>query len=267
MDSTEHAAEKQTRSILEAAARFHSEHKEEAGIGDTFGYFTDHPVAGLNRRRLQAILSRLEQRRRELGRPLRILDVACGGGLITGAAAAGGNTVFGIDLSDGEISLAQRFNATTPPPEGGTVRFASGNVIDDADWEKLAEQHLQGKPDAIILAYALHHLPKVDRFCERVGKWLDPGALLVINEENPKAPMFRLKHQVRTWIQKDTEEEWHRTYSRWKELLEPCGFRVGDPVGLDPLPGLGSLFPLRCWSLVFSARKEEGNEGLRGGNA
>jgi hypothetical protein len=129
----------------------------------------------------------------------------------------------------------------------------------DSGWEASVTQVLGGKPDVITLAYALHHLPGVESFVARLTRWLDPGAMLLVNEENPRSPLFRLKHVVRTFLQHDTEEEWHRSFPEWRAMLERNGFSVpARPVGVDLLPGLGSMWPGGCWSLVFSAEKGRG---------
>ena len=236
---------------LATARVFLHEHANEKGIQDTYGYFTSHPVAGLNQKRLRLMLTLMEDRSENLKRPLRILDLACGGGLIACAAAAMNHNVLGMDLSAQEIHLAELFRNRM----GLETKFRQTDLLKNPDWEQDAEKALGGRPDFIILAYALHHLPGVEGFIERLSHWLSPDTQLLINEENPNSPLFRLKHMVRTFIQKDTDVEWHRTYAGWKKALEAGKFRVAPAQGIDVVPKLGQIFPLRCWSLVFTASK------------
>lgn len=236
---------------LRRAAAFHAAHAVEPGVSSTFGYFTHHPVAPLNRKRLILLLDTIDRRSRELERPLRVLDLACGGGLIASAIASLGHRTLGLDLRDDEIALARQFAAEAQ----SSARFERADLLDDPAWEQRAEDALDGTPDAVVLAYALHHLLRVDEFVARLGAWLPPGASLVINEENPRSAIFRLKHRVRTWIQHDTDVEWHRTYDGWKQLLDAHGFSTASPAGADLLPVLGDRWPAACWSLVFTARK------------
>jgi len=238
--------------VLSCAATFRTQHRAEPGVGPTFGYFTNHPVAPLNARRLEALLTEVQNRASQLNRPLRILDLACGGGIITCALAEFGHRALGFDLSHDEIQLAKNF-AQEQMLNG---IFATADLHADQPWESLAEEILGGKPDVVTMAYALHHLPKVEIFLERLSLWLTSGTLLVINEENPDSPLFRLKHEVRTWIQKDTNIEWHRSYAAWRKMLESNHFKVSPTLqGRDVLPWLPRAKPELCWSLVFTAER------------
>lgn len=245
-------AESTVKKVLGCAASFVARHKNDKAVSRTFGYFTHHPVAPLNKKRLLLLLQFLEKRASDMKRPLRVLDLACGGGLITCAAAAMGNRSLGMDLSQDEIRLARLF-AQEQMLDG---MFMQADLLEQKDWENKAELALGGKPDVVTLAYALHHLERVEEFVDRLSRWLTPGAVLLINEENPESPLFRLKHRVRGWIQKDTETEWHRTHGGWKQLLEARGFQVQPQIfAADPLPGLAKFRPHQCWSLVFAAQR------------
>lgn len=219
---------------------------------NTFGYFTRHPVAPINQRRLAQLLKLLGQEQPRQ----RVLDLACGAGLITSALALlsqytdSHHRVIGADLNADEIELAKRFAHTT----GSGAVFEVLDAMVPQSWAKI-ESLLEGPPSIVILAYALHHFPDASLFIETMSRALKPGAKLIINEENPEAPLFRLKHWVRTWLQKDTEVEHHQTYSGWKSLLDRHGFEVSDPVGIDIAP-IDPWGPVkRRWSLVFTATK------------
>jgi SAM-dependent methyltransferase len=247
--------------LLEEAARFHRLHRGRAAVRDTFGYFTDHPVAPLNQRRLSKIL----ELSASSGPPRRILDLACGAGLTTQALATlGPERCVGVDLESTTIQAAREFNTFLKRSGRRSCEplfFAADLTDPEVSWETILGEALGGRPDAVVLAYALHHFdPKfVPSFLERLNRWLDPGAIVVINEENPWSPAFRLKHVVRGILQGDTEAEHHLGYSRWRGLMESAGFAVGNPVALDPTPLAGRaferLFPGLAWSLVFAARR------------
>ncbi|MCM2279512.1 MAG: class I SAM-dependent methyltransferase [Oligoflexia bacterium] len=240
---------------------FHRHHQDPAAR-NSFGYFSSHPVAPLNRKRLLAMLRALQDWRKRHPsqngepRPLRVLDLACGGGIITCAIAALGLRTVGVDANPEELRMARLF-AFEEALDGV---FLEADLLEDQPgklpWEVAVERTLGGKPDAVVLAYALHHFSDPDKLLSRLSAWLEPGTLLLINEENPLSPLFRLKHRVRGVIQRDTAGEFHRSHAQWRALLESTGFvSVAPPAGLDFFPGLGRLRPESCWSLVFTAQR------------
>lgn len=247
MSSNREMASMHTDRALDRARSFIRERGDDPAIRDTFCYFTSHPLARLNRRRLIALVQRTLEETRRLGRPPRVLDLACGGGLIAETIATTGATTLGLDLNAHEIELASAF--------ASAATFETADLIEDSAWERRVEVVLGGPPDIVVLAYALHHLPRVEGFVARLGTWLPAGALVLVNEENPRSPLFRAKHLFRTWVKRNTETEWHRTYGGWARLLSEARFEVEAPAGYDPIRVLGTLAPQRCWSLVFGARR------------
>jgi SAM-dependent methyltransferase len=234
-------------SVLDRARKFIATHDGDEAIRDTFAYFAHHPVARLNRRRLITLVERTLDEAQRLGRAPRVLDLACGGGLIAEAIASTGAPTLGLDLNEREIALAREF--------AQAAQFDTANLIGDPHWEEQVVSVLGAMPDIVVLAYALHHLPRVEAFVTRLGAWLPADALVLVNEENPRSPLFRAKHLFRTWIKRNTDEEWHRTYGGWKRLLAAAHFDVGEPVGHDPIRWLPAVKTELCWSLVFSARR------------
>lgn len=239
--------------ILRSAASFLKRHSHEKSIRQTFGYFIHHPVATLNQKRLRLLLNYTEDYSKALKRPLRILDLTCGGGIITCALAHFGHRVLGIDINSDEIRLAKMF----AQEETLNGIFIQTDLIHNPTWERTAEEVLGGKPDIIVLAYALHHIPNANFFLDRLSRWMDPGSILLINEENPESPLFQLKHWFRKHFRNDTETEWHRTYENWKDILEKLDFQLLPSIfGADPLPLISSRMPKYCWSLVYAARRK-----------
>ncbi len=92
--------------VLEEAKAFVHENSGDPGMSHTFGYFTDHPVARLNRERLTLTLEEVAER---APGGARLLDMGCGGGLFTAAFAASGYLTAGVDLAPEEIARAHRF--------------------------------------------------------------------------------------------------------------------------------------------------------------
>src|SRR4051794_17230286 len=94
-EASPEGAAKATKRVLGCAESFARRHEKDPAIALTYGYFTRPPVARLNQRRLHAILEAAGNRSADLKRPLRILDLACGGGLITCALATMGHRTLG----------------------------------------------------------------------------------------------------------------------------------------------------------------------------
>jgi 2-polyprenyl-3-methyl-5-hydroxy-6-metoxy-1,4-benzoquinol methylase len=240
-----------TKNVCDRALTFLIRHSKTPYIGKSFGYFTKHPVAPLNHKRLSLLLRIIEEKSSKLNRPLRILDLACGGGVITCAIAEMGHRVLGVDSRAEEIKLARLFSLE----EKYNGIFETLDLIHDSGWERTAEEVLGGKPDMIILAYALHHIPQVEFFIDRLSRWVVSGTDLLINEENPLSPSFQVKHFVRKWIQRDTDIEWHKSYLEWKDILERHDFTVekSSLYGCDVLPEMLKIKPELKWSILFTA--------------
>lgn len=238
--------------ILTIATQFVAANAADADFtrrsAPTFTYFTTHPVAPLNRRRLDLMLQRMSA----VDKP-RILDLACGAGLITCAASRLGGRALGLDINPSEVELARKFAAFGK----FDARFETIDLMSNPNWYDQVESALGGAPHFVVMAYALHHLPGVERFVAELSAKLPSGTVVLVNEENPLSPLFQLKHLVRGVLQRDTEVEWHRTRSGWAKLFRAERFKDVKPTrGADPLPVLPALIPGACWSLVFEFERE-----------
>lgn len=243
-----------TDTTLRSARAFYDRHSDDEAIAATYGYFTHHPFARLNAKRLRLIADVVAHRSADLGRELRVLDLASGGGLITCALAAQGHKTVGLDLSDDEIRMARSFARE----ELLAGDFAQADLINDDHWEGISESLLGGPPDIVTLAYALHHLPpdRVENFVTRLSGWLEPGALAVVNEENSRSPAFRAKHWLRTRIQHDTATEWHRSPTAWRSIFASNQFTVDSELAAaDMVPAIATIAPSLSWSVVFTAMR------------
>lgn len=240
-----------TKEVLKTARKFYFQQPYKGKASATFGYFTDHPIASLNKKRLNTIIQKTTDIQKKKQRPLLIADLACGAGVISNALSFAGNKVVGIDADRGEIRLAKQFTKEV----GQRTQFLIANLMKEG-WEIKAEKILGRKPDLIILAYALHHFEEPSEIINRLSGWLKRGAILLINEENTLSPLWRIKHIIRTLIQKDTHFEHQKSFEQWRKILSSYNFQTISYYGLDPLPLFEVLLPKLCWSIIFAAIKK-----------
>ena len=94
----------------------------------------------------------------------RLLDVCCGTGVVTVAAANRGADVSGVDFSAAMLGEAQR-----PHPQ---LRF------DEGDAEALL--YADGSFDAVVSNFGIHHIAHSDRAMAEARRVLQPGGRLAI---------------------------------------------------------------------------------------
>jgi demethylmenaquinone methyltransferase/2-methoxy-6-polyprenyl-1,4-benzoquinol methylase len=100
----------------------------------------------------------------------RVLDLACGTGDLTFAAAARATLgeVTGIDASAAMIEVARRRAASEAPV--GAPRFVVGDIS--------ALQAPTGSIDAVTAGYALRNVPDYERSIAEIARVLKPGGVV-----------------------------------------------------------------------------------------
>jgi len=206
--------EKVVADTLTDVKEYYINNREVLGIKDSFGYFTDHPFAKINQWRLREIVKFSN------GKNIKGLDLACGGGVFLKSWEKMGIKAVGIDYSSGEVELARKFLKN-----GKNVWVLNEDLLKE-DWKKKVEKKLEGRPNLILLAYALHHLPNVDNFIKKLGLWLgdDWRGKIIVNEEEKNNLLFRVKNLLRWWMQHDTDGEKQRSFKDWEKMFLKYGF-------------------------------------------
>jgi 2-polyprenyl-6-hydroxyphenyl methylase/3-demethylubiquinone-9 3-methyltransferase len=144
-----------------------------ARFWDSHGDF--RPLHLLNPVRLQFIAERAALA------GLRVLDVGCGGGLLTESLARAGAEVTGIDLAPGMIEVA-RLHATES-------RLALDYRVTAA--EELAQQY-PGRFEVITCMEMLEHVPDPAAMVATLVRLLAPGGALFVSTLNRNLKSFLL---------------------------------------------------------------------------
>jgi 2-polyprenyl-6-hydroxyphenyl methylase/3-demethylubiquinone-9 3-methyltransferase len=173
------------------------------------------------------------------GEPLKglsLLDIGCGGGLISEPMTRLGASVTGVDASARNIATASVHAAR----QDLAIDYRQGTA------EALAESGAQF--DVVLALEIVEHVADVDLFLRSCGRLVKPGGLLFLSTLNRTAKAWVLAiagaEYVLGWLPRGTHD--------WKKFLKPSevtrGLRAG---GIEPQEIVGVVYaPLsRKWSL------------------
>jgi SAM-dependent methyltransferase len=150
-----------------AAAHFDS-------IADEYlDQFPEHVWRHLLSRKLELIGEAIAPER---SASFRMLDIGCGLGIQSAELRGSGNTIIGIDVSEGLLRHAAARGVPVAASSVGTLPFPSDSF------------------DAAYAIGILHHLesrPAQEAAFDEIRRILKPGGLFLIHESNPRNPLFR----------------------------------------------------------------------------
>src|SRR6185369_6213659 len=111
----------------------------------------------------------------------KVLDVGCGGGILTEALARCGAQAIGIDLSNDSIEAAKAHARQ----QGLNIEYRYENI------EETASKHA-GEFDAITCMEMLEHVPEPNKIIDACSRLLKPGGHAFFSTINrtPKAFVF-----------------------------------------------------------------------------
>jgi 2-polyprenyl-6-hydroxyphenyl methylase/3-demethylubiquinone-9 3-methyltransferase len=189
-------------------------------------------------------------------RGARVLDVGCGGGLLSEAMAREGARVLGLDLSPELIDIAKLHR----------LESTQGGAILDLEYRVQAVEALaDAEPasfDAITCMEMLEHVPEPGSILEACARLLKPGGRLFVSTINRTPAAFALAivgaEYVAGLLAKGTHD--YRSFIKPSEItrvLRAVGLDVEDASGLhyDPLRKSARVAPGTRVNYLLSARK------------
>jgi len=144
----------------------------------------------------------------------RMLDVGCGGGILTEAMAGHGAIVTGIDMAEGPLAVARLHQVES----GAAVEYERTTA------EALAAER-PGEFDVVTCLEMLEHVPSPARVIESVAQLVRPGGHVFFStiNRNPKSFLFAVvgaeyvlrllpagTHEYQKFIRPSELENWAR---------------------------------------------------------
>lgn len=181
----------------------------------------------------------------------KVLDIGCGGGLLTEGMAAYGADVTGIDLSEAALSVARLHLLES----GHEVRYL----------QESAEQHAQDNEaayDVVTCMEMLEHVPDPASVVQACGKLVKPGGQVFLStlNRNLKSWLFAIvgAEYVLRLVPRGTHE--HERFIKPAELaryVRGAGLELGEMRGLvyNPLTKIYSLADDVSVNYLLSARR------------
>ncbi|MBC7137523.1 MAG: bifunctional 2-polyprenyl-6-hydroxyphenol methylase/3-demethylubiquinol 3-O-methyltransferase UbiG [Defluviimonas sp.] len=169
---------------------------------------------------------------------LRLLDIGCGGGLLSEPMARLGATVVGADAAPGNIPVAQLHARQ------------SGLEIDFRHTTAEALAAAGEQFDVVLNMEVVEHVPGPAEFLTACQRLLKPGGLMICSTINRNGKSFLMAivgaERVMRWLPKGTHD--------WAKFITPDElYAMLRQAGLDPVDRKGMVFNPLGWSWSLSA--------------
>lgn len=174
----------------------------------------------------------------------RVLDVACGAGLVALPLAEAGYRVEGVDLAANALDVARQ---RVPPGADATFRVADATALDAPD----------ATYDAVLLLDMLEHVEDPARVIAEAGRVVRPGGVVVFNTFNQTPLAWLLAVHGFRFVTREAPDHIHV----WRLFLAPdtvrehaaaAGLTVDEVRGVRP--ALGAPF----WRSLLRRRVDPG---------
>jgi 2-polyprenyl-6-hydroxyphenyl methylase / 3-demethylubiquinone-9 3-methyltransferase len=203
------------------------------------------PLHQMNPCRLDYITSQIAAEfDRDLAKPapfahLRILDIGCGGGLLSEPMARLGATVVGADAAPRNIPVAQ------------VHAKSAGLTIDYRNTTAEAIAAAGERFDVVLNMEVVEHVADPMAYLTACQQLLVPGGLMICStlNRNPKSFLMAIvgAEHIMRWLPKGTHD--------WKKFITPEElYDLIRRAGLDPVDRKGMVFNPLGWSWSLSSR-------------
>ncbi|MFT3690002.1 bifunctional 2-polyprenyl-6-hydroxyphenol methylase/3-demethylubiquinol 3-O-methyltransferase UbiG [Paenirhodobacter sp.] len=167
---------------------------------------------------------------------LRLLDIGCGGGLLSEPMARLGATVVGADAAERNIPVA-RLHAEQ-----------SGLEI---DYRHCAAEDIRETFDVVLAMEIIEHVADPQGFTDTCAGLLKTGGLMICStlNRNPKSWLMAIvgAERVMRWLPVGTHD--------WSKFITPDElFTLIRKAGLDPVDRKGMVFNPVTWGWSLSSR-------------
>lgn len=223
-------------------------HPQELKINNDFyeqlaeGWYTayDHPVALLRAENAVRTPWVLEEIRRSVKEKASVLDIGCGAGLLSNALAQEGHTVSGIDLSEGSLKVAKKYDAT------GRVDYRKANAY--------SLPYPDQSFDAVCAMDVLEHVEEPHLLVAEASRVLKDKGLFFFHTFNRNWLSYLFIIKGVDWFVKNAPKNMH-VYPLFikpqelEEIFETYNLKTETLIGLKPQILTRSFF-----QMIFTRR-------------
>lgn len=209
------------------------------------GWYTaqDHPIALLRAENAVRTPWVAQEIKQKCNKAIKVLDVGCGGGLLTNALALEGHDVTGIDLSQSSLETAKRFDKTKK------VHYVKANAYD----LPFPSENF----DVVCAMDILEHVENPAQLIKEASRVLKNNGLFFFHTFNRNFLSYLLIIKGVDWFVKNAPHNMHvyHLFITPKELRLMCqqkALHVDTLVGLIP-----NIWSTAFWKLLITKNVPE----------
>ncbi len=203
----------------------------------------DHPIALLraeNAIRAPWIANEIRGR---VGEGAKVLDVGCGGGLLSNFLALEGHQVTGIDLSQSSLDIARKYDRTK------SVSYRQANAY-ELPYQKESF-------DVVCATDVLEHVEDPKRLISEASRVLNPRGLFFFHTFNRNFFSYLMIIKGVEWFVKNTPPNMHV----YPLFIKPAELKIlceGERLKVEIIKGLRpQLSSLSFWKMLLTRKVPE----------